>query len=206
MAKSTSNKKNRKEQKVPKSLRKGALPQKAAAIWEAGLGALGRSLEGTSSRFDALVAEGRRVEANGSRAVHEALRRVEAAARQAAGVTAEAALSAQERAEAVVESMVEAALSAAGVPGRDEVAALQARLQRLEARVGAATSVSPVQVTVEPGEPGWVVRIDGREASSHPTKKTALAAGRREARACAPSRLVAHRADGTAGETTDYGG
>ena len=197
---------SKKKQKVSKALRKGALPQSAAAVWEAGLGALGLSLAGTSRRFDALVAEGRRVEAGGSRAVHEALRRLEVAAMHAAGVTADTAADTLSRAEASLDTVVETALAVAGVPSRSEVAALHARVRRLEARVAAAAAVSPVQVTVEPGEGGWTVGVDGQQASVHPTKKAALAAGRGEARACAPSRLVAHRADGSVGETTDYGG
>jgi hypothetical protein len=61
-------------------------------------------------------------------------------------------------------------------------------------------------VAVEVHTDGWAVRVDGRggPASVHTTKKGALGDGRRLARSLAPSRLVVHRADGSAGEEVSY--
>lgn len=193
---------SRKPARLPRSLRKGALPRTPADVWAAGLGALGESADRGRGRFDALVARGRRVQAEGGRAVREAIGRVEQAAARVADPTA------AEADTDGVERTVEAVLSTAGLPERRDVDALHARIHGLHARLAALAGapVQPASVAVEVHAAGWAVCLGGRPgpASVHATKKEALGAGRRLARAHAPSRLVVHRADGSAGETVVY--
>lgn len=198
---SKSSKKQRSLSRLPKSLRKGDLPRTVAEVWEAGLGALDASASKGRGHFDALVAEGRRVESLGGRAVREALRAAESAAATAVDAVAPVAEVAVEE----VERLAEAVLGAAGVPQRGDVDALREHIRLLEARLVALTGAGPVDVRVEPAETGWTVQVAGREASAHRTKKDALAAGRRAAREHAPSRLTVCTAGGVAGEPTDYG-
>ena len=113
---------------------------------------------------------------------------------------------------------------------REQVEGLQSRLAALgdgrpadpAARAAAATpagraatdgggtrDAAPAGRTVyhvAPHERGWAVQRAGadRAASVHPTKKEALHDARQTARAHAPSRLVAYKADGTVGQETDY--
>lgn len=200
MAKKKSIRALRKPPRLPRSLRKGPLPETPSTVWTAGLGALASALGDGRSGFDALVAEGRRVEAAGGAAVREALRQAGVAAATIAGTAAEAAAGALEEA-------AESALGRAGVPERSDVDALRAHLRRLEDRLARMTGAvtEPAAVAVVAAGDEWAVRIDGREASVHPTKRAAVSAGRRAARENGPARLVVHKLDGTAGETTDYG-
>lgn len=204
MAKQKSIRALRKPPRLPRSLRKGPLPENPVAVWDAGLGALASALGNGRGGFDALVAEGRRVEAAGGEAVREAVRQVGAAAAALAGTVAGTALGTVEEA---VEAAVEAVLGVSDASERSDVDALRAELRRLEGRLARMTGavVEPASVTVVAAGGEWAVRIDGREASVYPTKRGALSAGRRLARENGPSRLVVHRVDGTVGETTEYG-
>ncbi|HEX9953237.1 MAG TPA: phasin family protein [Rubricoccaceae bacterium] len=169
--------------RVPKSLRKGPLPRPAADVWLAGLGALATSLGTGRSRFDALLAEGRRVQAAGGRAVREAI-------------------SAAEQAEAAATAAVIAAAKAEPAP--DDAPPIGGPIGALSARV-AALGGALAEVTVAQDEAGWTVAAGGRRLHLCPTRRAAVTLGRREARAAAPSRLVVRRADGTAAETVEYG-
>jgi poly(hydroxyalkanoate) granule-associated protein len=196
---------SRKPARLPRSLRKGDLPRAPVDVWLAGLGALTDAAGRGRGRFDALVAEGRRVQAEGGRAVRDALD-VVAQLGAAAGEVAEPVLGVGADG---LEHAVERVLGAAGLPRRDDLDGLHARLHELHARV-AGLSGEPAEratVAVEVHADGWSVRVDGRggPVSVHATKKGALGDGRRLARSLAPSRLLVHRADGSAGESLVYG-
>lgn len=182
------------------------LPRPVADVWSAGVGALTAVRKRGTEGFDALVARGQAVQDSGEQAAREAIDRVE---RAASSVTDRAADTVQSGVEAVVERV----LGAMGMPGRDEVAALNRQVDALRARVVALGGPSPdgaapeaAAYSVEPHPDGWAVRHAGvdRALSVHATKKEATVAARQVAKAHAPSRLVLHRADGTAGETVDY--
>jgi hypothetical protein len=169
--------------RIPKTLRKGPLPRPTAEVWLAGLGALATSLGTGRSRFDALLAEGRRVQAAGGRAVREAL---------------DAAVQAEAHATATV-------LAAdADARARADAPSVGMQIEALSARVSSLGG-APVEVTVAADEAGWTVAVSGLALHVCPTRRAAVTLGRREARAAAPSRLVVRRADGTAAETVAYG-
>ena len=223
--KATSSKKGSKNAKapaVPKTLRKGALPQPVEDVWTAGVGALAQARKTGGDSFEALVALGSSVVEKGGNAAKTAAGQVEQAAASltstARGVAGGAVGAVGDR----VEGVVEAALSKLGVPGRDEVLALRAQVDALQARVAAlladaadgvsaattsdaaATAATVYEVTKH--ERGWAVQRVGAERASavHPTKKDALADARQTARAHTPSRLVVYNADGAIGQELTY--
>ena len=225
--KATSSKKGSKNAKapaVPKTLRKGALPQPVEDVWTAGVGALAQARKTGGDSFEALVALGSSVVEKGGNAAKTAAGQVEQAAASltstARGVAGGAVGAVGDR----VEGVVEAALSKLGVPGRDEVLALRAQVDALQARVAAlladaadgvsaaADSVADVAAAaatvyeVTKHERGWAVQRVGAERASavHPTKKDALADARQTARAHTPSRLVVYNADGAIGQELTY--
>ncbi len=180
--------------RLPKSLRKGALPRPASDVWLAGVGALAHSLTTGHGRFDALLARGRHVQAMGSEAVREALQ-------QAIDAEADATEGALASAEALVASAEQ--IVAERAPEVSAVVALRVRVDALAARI-AVMGGGPTEVVVEATPDGWTVALGGHVACLCATRREAVTAGRREARAAAPSRLVVRRADGTAAETATY--
>lgn len=199
-------KKKKKAKKTKKMLR--ALPElvtdRAQDVWHAGLAALERAQQEGSEQFDALVARGETLRAKGGEALESVLDQLSGSGKKAAGTAREAA----GVLEAKVEATVEAVLAKAGVPPRAEVEALTAEVRALQARLDHLAGAAPTVYRVAPREEGWAVEREGaRQASSvHATKKEALAAGRKLAKANAPSRLVTLRADGSEQNTSDYDG
>lgn len=192
---------------LPKALRKGTLPSTVGDVMAAGLGALRDAQATGSEQFDALVARGRAVQESGSEAAREALRDVESAVDRVLGSVRSAGDAVQDRAETVVEGV----LNRLGVPTRDEIRALQATVDALTARVTSASDASstPMDRTlyeVRRQDDGWaVLRADAERASAvRSTKKEALHEARGLARRHTPSTLTVYKLDGTVSDTTDY--
>ncbi len=216
-------KKKKAEIEIPKSLRKGSLPRPVADVLAAGVGALAQARKTGGDSFEALVKIGSAVAETGSKAAQSAVAEVESAAGSVAGSARGLAGGAAGGAMGRVEDVVEGVLSRLGVPGRDEVLALQAQVEALQAKI-AALSQPPASGTEasdadrDDAEPeravyhvakhdrGWSVQRDGAEraTSVHATKKEALVDARRTARAHAPSRLLVQKADGSTEAETDY--
>lgn len=199
----------------PKSLRKGPLPRPVEEVWAAGLGALAQAQSKGAESFDALVALGNTVLDKGGDAARTAAGQVEGAASTLAGTARGVVGEAAEAVTGGVEAVVEAALSRLGVPGRNEVLALRAQVDRLQARLeelgaGAAEDLGAaadlVVYSVVKRDDGWAVLKAGNEraTSVHPTKREAERSARQTARAQAPSRLVIHKADGAVAEALTY--
>ena len=203
----------------PESLRKGGLPRPVADVWAAGVGALAQARKKGGDSFETLIDLGTTVAETGGKAARATVSQVESAATTVAdsarGLAGGAADGVQDRVEAVVET----ALARLGVPGRDEVLALQKQVEALQARIA---SLGPGGETAHLGteagtweravyevtkhDRGWAVRRQGAERATavHATKKEALVDARGVARSHAPSRLVVHKADGSVADETDY--
>ena len=197
--------------KLPKSLRKGDLPRPAADVWAAGIGALAQARTTGGASFDALVSLGGSVVDRGTGAAKAAIGQVEQAAAAVAGTAKGVTDGALDTVQGGVEAVVEAALGRLGVPGRDEVLALRAQVDVLQAKVAALAEAEagppgPAAYEVAAHERGWAVRRVGRERATavHPTKKEALRDARQTARAHAPATLTVYKADGTVAEETAY--
>ncbi|GAB5535748.1 MAG: hypothetical protein Rubg2KO_19970 [Rubricoccaceae bacterium] len=198
--------------KVPKSLRKGDLPTSVGEVLAAGLGALREAQSSGSKQFNALVTRGRAVQASGSEAARDAGRDVESAVDRALGTVRSAHEAVTGGVQDRVESAVEGVLLRLGVPTRDEIVALQATVDAMEAQlsgIGVASSSGVTRETVEVRKhtSGWAVYRGGAEAPAavRSTKKQALFEARALARSHAPSELTVRKLDGTVGETTTYG-
>ena len=132
---------------VPKALHTGALPRPVGEVWAAGVGALAQARKTGADSFDALVSLGGAVLEKGGDAAKAAAGQVEGAASALAGTARDVAGGAVGTVQGGVEAVVEAALSRLGVPGREEVLALRAQVDALQARLadlaeGAAASAS----------------------------------------------------------------
>ena len=217
-------KKKKKAKKLPKSLRKGGLPRPVADVWAAGIGALAQARKKGGDSFEALVEIGTTVAGSGSKAAQAAVEQVESAASDVAGSARGLVGGAADGVQGRVEDVVEGVLHRLGVPGRDEVLALQAQVERLQSRLSTLSEPSASGAGANGGDEapgdgsgrtvyrvakhdrGWSVQRDGAERATavHATKKEALVDARRTARAHAPSQLVVQKADGSVGEETDY--
>lgn len=181
--------------RLPKSLRKGPLPYLASDVWLAGVGALAHSLDTGRGRFDTLLARGRHAQAEGSKAVQATIQQaVDAEAHATSGALAAAEALAMAAEQIVTEH----------VPEPSAVTVLREKVDALSARV-AAMGGGPTDVTVAATPEGWTVSLGAHVACVCKTRREAVAAGRREARVAAPSRLVVKRTDGTDAETATYG-
>lgn len=202
--------------KLPKSLRKGGLPSPVADVWAAGVGALAQARKKGGDSFESLIDIGTTVAETGGKAARTAVAQVESAATSVADSARGLAGGAADGVQGGVEGVVENVLARLGVPGRDEVLALQKQVEALQSRIatlksGAATEPASGErtvYTVAKHERGWSVQRAGAEraTSVHATKKEALIDARRTARAHIPSRLVVQKADGDVADETDYDG
>ncbi len=204
--------KQKKAKKLPKSLRKGALPSPVDTVLAAGIGALGQAQKKGAETFDALVQRGERVTTHGGSAARSALRDVEAAVARIVGdvgaQAGEAAGGVQDRFEAVVE----VALGSLGVAGRDDVAALRQKIAALQTRLGDVVAGDrapdrPVtRYEVLPHPDGWAVQRDGATRATYvrATKKEAVRDARRLAKEHAPSALTVRKLDGSASDVRTY--
>lgn len=204
----------KKKKKLPKSLRKGALPRSVDEVLAAGIGALGKAKKKGDDSFDALVQRGEDVTRKGGDAARGALSDVEAAvarivedARAQAGGAAD---SVQDRFEAVVG----VALGTLGVAGRQDVAALRAKIDALQSRLGALVetdseappSSSVTRYEVLPHLDGWAIRKPGGERATAVvgTKKEAVRDARKLAKVHVPSELTIRKADGSVADVVTY--
>ena len=162
MAKSS----KKKDKKLPKSLRKGALPRPVGDVWAAGVGALAAAGKKGTASFESLVALGSSVVETGSDAARGAAGQVGAAADSLAGTARGLGGSAVDGVLDGVEGVVESVLGKIGVPGRDEVVALQAQVDALQARIDALraqAAPAPADVPAVAPEPD-----DAEPAASEP--------------------------------------
>ncbi|HYE95655.1 MAG TPA: phasin family protein [Rubricoccaceae bacterium] len=189
------------------------LAGRAREVWLAGLGALQAARKGGAGQFDALVERGARLRHEAADGVERALERLDHAREAALHAASEGGKAAGKKAARAagalgerIEATVETALREAGVPRRKEVHRLREEIEALRKRVArlAGPTLETAELHVVPRDGGWIVEGEGASADLHATKKLALVAARRLARAQAPCRLVVHKKDGSEGETLLY--
>lgn len=170
-------------------------------IYLAGLGALAAVGEGGAKLAKGAIGKGTKLAKTGKKKGKKGVKRVEANADAVAGW---------------VDGRVQGVLERLGVPTRTDVHALGERLDALLEKVsrleGAKAAPAPgddqsTVYHVTPHDGGWQVLLEGADAplAVAPTKKAALDAARAAAKAAQPSRIVAHRADGTIQTSYGYG-
>lgn len=107
------------------------LKETANKVWLAGLGALATAGEEGGKLFDRLAKKGESFESQGKKQVENAKSRIEKVADQAK----DQASSAWSRIESMIDDKVTAALHRVGVPTRDEIKNLSARVADLSRKI-----------------------------------------------------------------------
>ena len=110
----------------------------AQQIWMAGMGAFNRAQGEGSKLFEALVREGMSLEHTTRKLATGRVDAVRDAVEDRVGVVRERAVDTWDRLEKVFEDRVQRALNRLGVPGRDDLAELTARVDALSAKAGVA--------------------------------------------------------------------
>ena len=116
-----------------------SLVESAQQIWMAGVGAFTRAQGEGSKLFEALVKEGMNIEKTTRKLAGGRVDAVRDAMEGRVGAVRGRASDTWDRLEKVFEDRVQRALNRLGVPGREDLAELTARVDALGARSGAAT-------------------------------------------------------------------
>ena len=112
-----------------------SLVESAQQIWSAGVGAFSRAQGEGSKLFEALVKEGMSIEQSTRKLATGKVDAVRDAVEDRVGVVRERASDTWDRLEKVFEERVQRALNRLGVPGREELAELTARVESLTAEL-----------------------------------------------------------------------
>lgn len=124
----------------------------AQQIWQAGMGAFGRAQEEGSKLFESLVKEGSTLEQKTRKLATGKVDAVRDAVENRVGAVKERAADTWDRLEKVFEDRVQRALTRLGVPGRDDLQALIARVDTLNAelrKVGGAKAAPAKKVAAK---------------------------------------------------------
>ena len=130
----------------------------AQQIWLAGLGAFAKMQQEGSKAFEALVKDGAGVQKKTQQAAEETLAQAQARMAGFASEFGTKAAGGWGKLENIFEDRVARALEKLGVPSADEVAALRARVEALEAQLkrqasAAAPRKTAARKTSEPAKP-----------------------------------------------------
>jgi poly(hydroxyalkanoate) granule-associated protein len=112
----------------------------AQQIWLAGLGAFAKMQEEGSKAFEALVKDGAGIQKKTQQAAEETLAQAQARMASLAGDFGTKAAGGWGKLENIFEERVARALTKLGMPSAAEVAALQARIEMLEAQLKSRTT------------------------------------------------------------------
>ena len=110
-----------------------SLVESAQQIWMAGVGAFTRAQGEGSKMFEALVKEGMNIEKTTRQLATGRVDAVRDAVEGRVGVVRERTIDTWDKLEKVFEDRVQRALNRLGIPGRDEINALSARVDTLTA-------------------------------------------------------------------------
>lgn len=127
----------------------------AQQIWHAGMGAFGRAQEEGSKLFEALVKEGSGLEMKTRKLAGGKVDAVRDAVENRVGAVKERAADTWDRLEKVFEDRVQRALTRLGVPGRDDLQSLIARVDELNAelrKLGKSGAAAPASKPAAPAK------------------------------------------------------
>ncbi len=189
---------------------------RAREVWLAGLGALERLEEEGDKVFETLVERGKRYEDARRNQIEDATESLRERQEAFTEDVTQRLDNATKSVEKAVSDTLSGTLGQIGVPMRDEVRDLSRRVGELSEKLEALSAMLDAQQTavearvlhVVPGDEGWIVTIEGEDdpASTHDTKKDAVSAARKTAKAQVPSKLVVHKQDRSVQESFSYDG
>lgn len=137
----------------------------AQQIWHAGMGAFGRAQEEGSKLFESLVREGSGLELKTRKLAGGKVDAVRDAVEHRVGAVKERAADTWDRLEKVFEDRVQRALVRLGVPGREDLQALIARVDELNAELRKLGNAAPTAAG----------KAAARKAPARPAKKASPA-------------------------------
>lgn len=151
-----------------------SLVESAQQIWMAGVGAFTRAQGEGSKLFEALVNEGMNIEKTTRKLATGKVDAVRDAMEDRVGAVRGRASDTWDRLEKVFEDRVQRALNRLGIPGREELAELTARVDALSAHSRKAKSAAPAKKTrTVAAKPKKAVRKPAAKVAAKATRKTA---------------------------------
>ncbi|MBW8368578.1 MAG: phasin family protein [Arenimonas sp.] len=127
-----------------------SLVESAQQIWMAGVGAFTRAQGEGSKLFEALVKEGMTIEQTTRKLATGKVDAVRDAVEDRVGVVRERAVDTWDRLETVFETRVQRALNRLGVPAREDLAELNARVNELNAELRKLGKAAPAKTARKP--------------------------------------------------------
>lgn len=156
-----------------------SLVESAQQIWMAGVGAFTRAQGEGSKLFEALVNEGMNIEKTTRKLATGKVDAVRDAMEDRVGAVRGRASDTWDRLEKVFEDRVQRALNRLGIPGREELAELTARVDALSAHSRKAKAAAPAKKA-------RAAAAKPKQAARKPTAKVAAKATRKPARKTLP--------------------
>ncbi len=156
-----------------------SLVESAQQIWMAGVGAFTRAQGEGSKLFEALVNEGMNIEKTTRKLATGKVDAVRDAMEDRVGAVRGRASDTWDRLEKVFEDRVQRALNRLGIPGREELAELTARVDALSAHSRKAKAAAPAKKA-------RAVAAKPKKAVRKPAAKVAAKATRKPARKTLP--------------------
>jgi len=166
-----------KAEQMSKSLR-----ESAQQIWMAGVGAFTRAQGEGSKLFEALVNEGMNIEKTTRKLATGKVDAVRDAMEDRVGAVRGRASDTWDRLEKVFEDRVQRALNRLGIPGREELAALEARVNALSSQARKAKGAKPPKAAVAKK----ATRKPAAKRAAKPAAKAAAKPARKPARKTLP--------------------
>ena len=160
-----------------------SLVESAQQIWMAGVGAFTRAQGEGSKLFEALVTEGMNIEKTTRKLAGGRVDAVRDAVEDRVGAVRGRASDTWDRLENVFEDRVQRALNRLGIPGREDLVALSARVDALTAQLRKSGSPAPRTAKATAAKPAKAAR--GTKAAKPATKSTRAAKSRPAAKAAA---------------------
>lgn len=161
-----------------------SIMESAQHIWLAGVGAFGRAQDEGTKLFEALVKEGTSLERKTRNMATGQVDAVRGAVESSVGQVRERASDTWDRLEKVFEDRVQRSLNRLGVPGRDEIQALSARVDELNRELRKIGGAKPAKAAAKAAAPARKV---AKKASKPAAKKAAKPAPRKPAKKAAAS-------------------
>ncbi|MGL6289710.1 MAG: phasin family protein [Silanimonas sp.] len=150
------------------------LAESAQQIWLAGVGAFQRAQHEGSKLFDALVKEGSTFETATRKLATGRVDAVRDAVEERVGTVRERAVDTWDRLEKVFEERVQRALTRLGVPSREDLVELTARVDELTRALkqrGAAPTKAPKAAAKAPAKAAKKAPAKAAKKASKPTRK-----------------------------------
>lgn len=145
-----------------------SLVESAQQIWMAGVGAFTRAQGEGSKLFEALVTEGMNIEKTTRKLAGGRVEAVRDAVEDRVGAVRGRASDTWDRLENVFEDRVQRALNRLGIPGRDDLVALAARVDALTAQLRKSGTPAPRATRAAAAKPAKVARA--RKAAKPATR------------------------------------